>query len=79
MDSLSDLLGRKDLPSGDDVAAIKSYIADTYATQCGVEHRGNSIIISVPSAALAQTLRMELHTIRQRYNIEKRLAIRIGR
>lgn len=75
--SLADIMANKyDEPS--EIKAIKSFVKDKYGALVGVEMRGNRIVIAVDSAALASTLRMQLHKLQKEIDTDKKITIRIG-
>ena len=76
-ESLADLLGKRDFEEPPEVAAIKKYIQDKYNAEVAVTMQTNQIIITVRSAALAGTLRLELHRLKAILETERRLMIRI--
>lgn len=76
--SLSDILADKwDEPP--EIQAIKDYVRQKFHTEVAVAIRERHITISVPSAALAGTLRMQLHELQKTLTTDKRLVIRIGK
>lgn len=78
MDSLSDILGRKDFDEPPEAAAIKRYVQAEFQATVGVQVRERDIVILVPSAALANTLRLRGPAIRRLCQTDKRLTYRIG-
>ncbi|HEY5442832.1 MAG TPA: hypothetical protein VIJ68_04800, partial [Candidatus Saccharimonadales bacterium] len=58
MDSLFNILGRKDFDEPPEMSSIKKYVQDKFQTAVGVQIRERDIVIIVPSAALANTLRL---------------------
>lgn len=78
MDSLSSILGHKDFDEPPEMMSIKKYVQDEFKTTVGVQVRDRDIVISVPSAALANTLRLRVPDIKRRCQIDKRLTFRIG-
>ena len=60
------------------MASIKKYVQDEFKITVGVQVRERDIIISVPSAALANTLRLRGPDIKRRCQLDKRLTFRIG-
>lgn len=78
MDSLDSILKRKDFDEPPEMAAIKRYVQDEFKTAVGVQVREKDIIIQVPSAALANTLRLRSPDIKKRCKTDKRLTFRIG-
>lgn len=78
MDSISHILGKKDFEEPAEIASIKKYVRDEFAITVGVLVRQNDIVINVPSAALANTLRLRGPEIKRRCQLDKRLVFRIG-
>jgi hypothetical protein len=78
MDSLHSILGNKDFDEPPEMASIKKYVQDEFQTAVGVQVRERDIIISVPSAALANMLRLRGPDIKRRCQLDKRLTFRIG-
>ena len=77
MDSLLSILSDKDFDEPPEVQAIKKYIEENFHKDVSVLVRDKDIVVSVPGAALAGTLRMRAPDIRRRCQIEKRLVFRI--
>jgi hypothetical protein len=77
MDSLFSLLDNKDFDEPAEIAQIKKYIREHYGASVGVLVREKDIVISVKSAALANTLRLRSPEIKKRYKINKRFTFRI--
>lgn len=78
MDSLNDILGNKDFDEPPEISSIKKYVQDEFKTAVGVQVRERDIVVQVPSAALANTLRLRVPDIQRRCQIDKRLTFRIG-
>ena len=78
MDSLSDILGHKDFDEPPEMASIKKYVQDEFKLEVSVLVRDKDIVIQVPNAALANTLRLRGPDIKRRCQIDKRLTFRIG-
>jgi hypothetical protein len=78
MDSLFSILSNKDFEEPPEVSSVKKYVQDEFQTDVSVQVRDKNIIITVPSAALAGTLRMRSPEIKRRCQIDKRLVFRIG-
>lgn len=78
MDSLSDILHRKDFDQPPEMAAIKKYVKDEFKLDVSVQVRERDILIMVPNAALANTLRLRGPEIKRRCQLTKRLTFRIG-
>jgi len=73
-----DILGNKDFSEPPEIAAIKQYVHDEFRAAVSVLARERDIIITVPNAALANTLRLRSPTLRKLANNDKRLVFRIG-
>ena len=78
MDSLGDLMAKRQKPEQPELSAIKSYIDERYHTPVRAAVSGNTIIVTVPSAALANTLRLQTSKIQEICRVNKRLVFRIG-
>jgi hypothetical protein len=78
MDSLSSILGNKDFDEPPEMSSIKKYVKDEFGIAVGVMLRERDIVIMVPSAALANTLRLRGPEIKRRCQLTKRLTFRIG-
>ena len=78
MDSLFNILGAKDFDEPPEIASIKKYVHDNFKTDVSVMIREKDIVVSVPSAALAGTLRMRAPEIKRRCQLDKKLVFRIA-
>lgn len=78
MESIKDLMARREPPEQSELIAIKRYVDENYHTSIRASVSGNMIIITVPSAALANTLRLQGNKIRENCNVSRRLVFRIG-
>jgi len=78
MDSLSNILSQKDFDEPPEIASIKKYVQDEFKTDIAVQVREKDIVISVPNAALVNTLRLRGPEIKRRCQIDKRLTFRIA-
>jgi len=78
MDSLHSILSNKDFDEPPETASIKKYVQDEFQLVVGVQVRERDIVISVPNAALANTLRLRGPDIKRRCQLDKRLTFRIG-
>jgi hypothetical protein len=77
--SIADILkkrGKSDEPH--EFAIIKDYMASQYQLTPKLSLSNNSIIISVPNAGVAGSLRLSLHELQQACQTKRRLIIRIG-
>lgn len=78
MDSLLSILGNKDFDEPPEMRSIKKYVMDELGVKVGVQIRERDIVILVPNAALANTLRLRGPELKRRCQIDKRLTFRIG-
>ncbi len=78
MDSLHTILSGKDFDEPPEMTSIKKYVQDEFQIVVTVLVRDRDIVIGVPSAALANTLRLRGPEIKRRCQIDKRLTFRIG-
>jgi hypothetical protein len=78
MDSLHSILSNKDFDEPPEMSSIKKYVLDEFQTSVSVLVRDKDIVIGVPSAALANTLRLRGPDIKRRCQLTKRLTFRIG-
>ena len=75
--SLADLLANKDFDEPDEMKAIKSYVQNNYQVDVEIQMRDKEIIVTTPSAALANTLRLKLPELRKAAATDKRIVLRI--
>jgi hypothetical protein len=78
MDSLNDILGRKDFEEPPEAMAIKTYVLERFHTSVAVSVKPDVIVITARSAALAGTLRMHSQELLTTVQTNKRLIFRIG-
>lgn len=79
MDDLRSILGNKDFDEPAEMKSIKKYVHDEFKIIISVQIRDNDIVIIVPSAALANTLRLRGPEIKRRCQLDKKLTFRISR
>jgi hypothetical protein len=77
MDSLRSILSDKDFDEPPEMSSIKKYVQDEFKVAVSVLIRDKDIVIQVPNAALASTLRLRGPEIKRRCQITKRLTFRI--
>jgi hypothetical protein len=75
--SLADLLANRDFDEPAEMVAIKQFVQDNYQVDVDVQMREREIIVSTPSAALANTLRFKLPELRTAAKTDKRIVLRI--
>jgi hypothetical protein len=78
MDSLRSILSNKDFDEPPEMSSIKKYVQDEFQVAVSVVVRDKDIVIGVPNAALANTLRLRGPDIKRRCQTDKRLTFRIG-
>lgn len=78
MDSLQEILGRRDYTPPDEVEAVKDYVLRRYKSKSYVKLQRGALIVSVPSSALAATLQLERQKLIDSCNIKQKLVIRGG-
>ena len=79
MDSLNEILSRKDFDEPAEAVAIKKYVREQFDESVAVTVRERDIIIAAPSAALASTLRMRVLALQRLIGEKKRLVFRVGK
>lgn len=77
MDSLHSILSNKDFDEPPEITSIKKYVQDEFQSEVGVQVRDKNIVVTVPSAALANTLRLRSPEITRRCQLDKKLIFRI--
>jgi hypothetical protein len=78
MDSLQDLLGRYSSKEPEEVTAVKRYIANEFGAESSVGLQGESLMITVTSASLANALRLRLPALQKVAGGGKKIRFRIG-
>ena len=78
MDSLFDILSRKDFDVPPEVGAIKQYVRDEFQSEVEVIVREKEIVIAGRSAALMGSLRLRGPAIKKAAQTSKRLVFRVG-
>jgi len=77
MDSLNTILHDKNFDEPPEIISIKKYVQAKFGTKVGVQIRQRDIVIVVPNAALANTLRLQGPELKRRCQLDKRLTFRI--
>jgi hypothetical protein len=79
MERIGDLLSRYKPQEPEEITAVKRYIFDEFGATASVGIQGDTtLIITVASASLANTLRMRTPVIQAAADTKKRLVFRIG-
>lgn len=79
MDSLQEIMGRKNFTPPDEMDAIKQYIKRRYGSTCKIKIGRDTITLSLPGSALAATVQMERQQLIEKCGLDKKLFIRYGR
>jgi hypothetical protein len=77
MDSLSEILGKYKSAEPPEIAAVKEYVHKQFRADANVGVQEKSVTITVPSAALANSLRLRTVQLKEICG-NKRLIFRIG-
>ena len=78
MDSLQELLGRYSPKEPDEIAAVKRYILDEFGAKSSVGLHGETLVITVSSASLANALRLRVTSIQKIAKTKNKIMFRIG-
>lgn len=78
MESLQEVLSHYGPPEDPEVLAVKQYVDEHFKTPISVAVHGGVLVATVPSAALANTLRLHMPKIEEACQLKKRLIFRIG-
>lgn len=79
VESLQEILGRKDFRPPDEVSMVIEYIKRRYKSSCRVRIERDAMIIKLPNSALAATVQMERQALIDSCRINRRLVIGFGR
>ena len=77
-DALGDILAKKNMAEPPEIRAAKTFVRDLFQADCSVALRGNELIVTVPGAALAGSLRMHVAELQAAIGTTKRIVIRIS-
>ena len=78
MDSLQDLLGRYDPKEPEEITVVKQYILDEFGAQASVGLHGETLVITVRSASLANALRLRTVSLQKIAKTKRKIMFRIG-
>jgi hypothetical protein len=78
MDSLKDLLQKKDLDEPTEITALKSYCLNAFSFEPKIKISSKEITLFTPNGIIATELRMRQKDIVKRCQLTKKLSIRIG-
>jgi hypothetical protein len=78
MDSLQELLGRYSPKEPDEVIALKRYVSEEFGAESSVGLHGETLVITVNSASLANALRLRLPVLQKVAKTKRKIMFRIG-
>jgi hypothetical protein len=78
MDSLQEILGKKNFKAPDEMTAVKEFIQRRYKSSCKVRLQRNALIVSVPNSALAATIYLERQQLIDACGLKSKLVLRTG-
>ncbi|MGF7229166.1 MAG: hypothetical protein ACQR33_04235 [Candidatus Saccharibacteria bacterium] len=78
MESIGNLLGRYNPKEPDEIVRVKQYINDQFHAASSVALQGESLVITVSSAGLANMLRLRALQLQEVCETTKKLIFRIG-
>jgi hypothetical protein len=78
MDSLQELLGKYSPREPEEILAVKQYILEQFDAESSVGLHGETLVITVSSASLANALRLRLPAIRKIAGARAKIMFRIG-
>lgn len=78
MDSVADILGRYSPQEPDEIGAVKRYILDEFGAKARVGLHGETLVITVRSASLANALRLKILSLQKITNTKRKILFRIG-
>lgn len=78
MDSLGSMLKKYNVDQPEEITAIKRYIFENHGQESSVSLRGKSLVITVGSAPLANTLRLQITQLKKLVPKGTSISFRIG-
>lgn len=78
MDSIKDILAKKELDEPTEITALKEYCIEVFDFKPKILIRKDAIWLYAPNGILATELRMRFPEITRRCALTKKLVIRIG-
>jgi hypothetical protein len=76
--SLGDIIKSHNFSEPEEIRIIKNFVQEHFKSSVSVSVQKSHIIIEVPNAALAGTLRLHSHQLAKACQTDKRLVIRIS-
>lgn len=78
MESIAEVLGRYSPQEPDEIGAIKRYILKEFGAKARVGLHGETLVVTVHSASLANALRLKIVSLQKAANTDKKIMFRIG-
>jgi hypothetical protein len=78
MESVAEILGRYSPQEPDEIEAVKRYILKEFGTKARVGLHGETLVITVRSASLANALRLKMLALQKAANTKRKIMFRIG-
>jgi hypothetical protein len=78
MESIGDLLGKRMPQEPDEIRRVKHYIDEQFHATASVALQGESLVVTVKSASLANMLRLRITQLQAASGTDKKLILRIG-
>lgn len=77
-DSIGDILNKRGLSEPPEIKIIKDFVTAEVGLMPDVKVTQNSFIVSLPSAAAANTLRFKLFQLQRQLGHERKIVLRIS-
>lgn len=78
MESVAEVLGRYSPQEPDEIGAVKRYIFDEFGAKARVGLHGETLVVTVRSASLANALRLKILSLQKAANTKRKIMFRIG-
>ena len=78
MDSLQDILGKKNFTPPDEFKDVREYIRRRYNSNSYVKIQRGTLIVTVKGSALAATIQLERQRLIDECHLTKKLVVRAG-
>jgi hypothetical protein len=78
MESMADLLSKYSPQEPEEITAVKRYIFEQFGVESSVGLHGETLVITVRSASLANALRLRLPALKKRAGAKRKIMFRIG-
>ncbi len=76
MDSVGDILGKKNFTPPDEMQAVRDYVKRRYKSPCWLTLQKDALVITVRGSALAATIQLEQNQLIETCKLTRRLVIR---